>query len=524
MEPPDQWDVVFARVSTDDQVREGCSLLQQVAFASNAAARVGRHLIAAYVDPGKSATRLTFERRAGVRSLLEDVRGRKIRTIYAYKRDRISRTAIEWSIFLKTCATFGANIVFTCPEEPPIGQGAYGQFAEMIIIAAAELEASITRMRVRDSIANRFQNGEWIGGALPYGLCRGEDGKILPDPVEAPVVQEIFRLAKEELLGDMRIADRLNDQFPGSRRGGRWNRVQVMRVLRNRTYCGYLSLEMEVEREGQRKLECLERFCDKLPILVTEDDWKAVSEMRKSRTHSRGTSARRHRASPSLLLGLIRCGQCGRSMLARTVVQRYRRRDGSLSEKLVRYYFCPNGMMVRGCSYWGYASQTAVEEVVWGALISQLSFLGVNEILRMATEYEGHRSKEMRAKIVAARKEMSQTETALRRNQVCLERATDQRESDYYQARIRELVSQHDSQAQRLSELEALLRNRTPILTKEVVREALTRLPSIFADCPRERMRAMLVDAVDKVVWNPEQKTVDVVFRLQPPSGDFCAE
>jgi hypothetical protein len=37
-------------------------------------------------------------------------------------------------------------------------------------------------------------------------------------------------------------------------------------------------------------------------------------------------------------------------------------------------------------------------------------------------------------------------------------------------------------------------------------------------------MRAMLVDAVDKVVWYPGQKMVDVVFRLQPPSGDFCAE
>jgi len=86
-----RWTAVFARVSTSDQVKDGWSLQQQVTSGMDAARRDGTTVTAVYIDPGKSASRLTFDQRDGVRLLLNDIRQGSIGVLYTYKRDRVAR-------------------------------------------------------------------------------------------------------------------------------------------------------------------------------------------------------------------------------------------------------------------------------------------------------------------------------------------------------------------------------------------------------------------------------------------------
>lgn len=117
------WDVAVSRVSTDDQVREGCSLQHQVELAVAHATRLGQEIRTVYVDQGISATRRSLEERPGMRILLEDIRKGRVRNIFVYKRDRISRNTTEWISFLSMCAQHGVNIVITCPGETPVVRG-----------------------------------------------------------------------------------------------------------------------------------------------------------------------------------------------------------------------------------------------------------------------------------------------------------------------------------------------------------------------------------------------------------------
>lgn len=34
--------------------------------------------------------------------------------------------------------------------------------------------------------------GKWIGGKLPFGIIKKQDGTLAPDPDKAPVIKEIF--------------------------------------------------------------------------------------------------------------------------------------------------------------------------------------------------------------------------------------------------------------------------------------------------------------------------------------------
>lgn len=93
----ERWHVVFARVSTGEQVRDGGSIPQQIEGGLQAARRKGQAISAIYVDPGKSATRLAFDQRQGIRMLLDDVREGRVATIYVCKRDRVACQSGEWA-------------------------------------------------------------------------------------------------------------------------------------------------------------------------------------------------------------------------------------------------------------------------------------------------------------------------------------------------------------------------------------------------------------------------------------------
>lgn len=512
----DRHHVAFARVSSEMQVKDGRSLHQQVDDACRKAKSDGQEITAVYLDPALSATKLAFRQRPGISKLLEDIKADRIHTVYVFKRDRISRQLHEWAPFLKTCILHEVRIVFTCTGEPPLGTGAYGEFQENIIMSMAAFEANLTRMRVRDSVLSRFREGRWIGGVAPYGLKK-QDGRLVEDPVTGPIVKEIFELAHAQLWGTVRIADHLNRKFPGTRYGRMWTSHAVERVIKNKVYCGYLVMSFH-EADG-RPPSLMETPSAAIDPLVSEDRWNALATMRADRKRIYGSQPSRFLNSPSLLRGMLVCGVCGARMNSNCRVRTYCRKDGEVSRYRYRFYYCHRGARVHECcTYRGSVMQHNIDDVVIEACNSQVSLLNANEILERAKQYRAEQLADLRKLCETSRSALSRTESALERNQACLETCSPG-EFDFYKTRIKQLLVQRQEHQAHLKRIDlAYERSMQAGISEDEVRTALQDWPARFMEASRSDQRAMLKDVIEKVVWHPIERSVDIVFKFDPNS------
>ena len=67
-----------------------------------------------------------------------------------------------------------------------------GRLTLNILLSFAQFERELAGERVRDKIAASRQRGIWMGGMPPLGYDVIER-KLIPNPVEAQIVQEIFK-------------------------------------------------------------------------------------------------------------------------------------------------------------------------------------------------------------------------------------------------------------------------------------------------------------------------------------------
>jgi DNA invertase Pin-like site-specific DNA recombinase len=170
---------------------------------------------------------------------------------------------------------------------------------------------------VRKGHRRRRKDGKFPGGPAPYGYRRERteaDEIVLGiDPAPAQVVRRVFA---EYLAGhtQLQIARTLSADGVHTGRGGRWHQGTVANILRNPIYAGMLR-----DDDG---------YCEGIhePI-VDREIWERAQALRKARarTHKRG------RPSAGVHLfrkGMLRCGECGGSMVPRTS----RNRNGSFHE------------------------------------------------------------------------------------------------------------------------------------------------------------------------------------------------
>lgn len=173
-----------------------------------------------------------------------------------------------------------------------------------VLGAAALIEAWAARPwaerraeRVRRAMGDRALRGEALG--RPPAGYRVERHRLVPDPAEAEVIREMFRLAAEERLGTRRIAQRLQAAGLRTRRGGAWSAASIGGVLRNPVYEGTYRRRGVVIPQAHEALVPRARFREVQALL----DGRRVG----------GGAVRR--ARPYLFAGLVRCAACGGPMV-----------------------------------------------------------------------------------------------------------------------------------------------------------------------------------------------------------------
>jgi DNA invertase Pin-like site-specific DNA recombinase len=286
---------VYARVSTDEQAREGQSLGEQQRLGRERAHAAGfavgdRHV---YVDAmsGSRADRPAYQQ------MLADAAAGEFRTLYVWKFDRLGRDAEELLRARRMLEAAGVALV-SLTEGEAESTLIYGVRA---LVAQEEREK--IGERTRAGLAAVARQGRATGGQPPLGYRTVGKGRWEIDEREAPLVHLIDELYVGG-LGVNRIARTLSERGYRTRKGRLWAPRMILDILDHPTYRGVVRFKGELYPAGHEPIR-------------SEETWQRIQALRAARrsspTGGRGAQPKRH----LLTRGLLKCW-CGASMTART--------------------------------------------------------------------------------------------------------------------------------------------------------------------------------------------------------------
>lgn len=235
--------VVYVRVSTDEQAREGLSLEVQRARCLDYARALGLEVVGVFEDAGRSGRSLE---RPGVQAALAAAIEQRA-ALLVYALDRLTRSVRDLGALLEEVQ--GGVLELVSVTDNLNTSSAAGRLVVHVLGAVAQWQREAGNERVKDALAHARASGARLG-ALPLGLKRGSDrdahGRLVIElePEGAALqtrIVELSRRWRRDRVGEARprfawgalaaIAEQLNREGVTTARGARWRAESVRRVL-----------------------------------------------------------------------------------------------------------------------------------------------------------------------------------------------------------------------------------------------------------------------------------------------------
>ncbi len=329
--------VVYCRVSTDAQERDGTSLDTQ----ERACLELARARGWTVVDTIRDAASGYNLDRAGIVRLRQLLSQSAMDVLVAYAVDRLSRNQNQIGVVFDELQRGGAKLEFVTEK---FEDTAVGRF----ILAARAFIAEVER----EKIAERTMRGKEErarGGRIPQGFGRGCYGYVYNrqtghrdiEPFQAEVVRRIFH-RYAETRSYSKVSNELNDGGIAAFEGGRWYERTIRRLLMNESYTGRLiylrtkwvpTRSAKTGRTYRRRTDRpesdwieIEGAC---PRIIDDALWARVQAILADPARI----ARRPTPTFYLLRSRTRCGRCGSAVVGQNMTGP----SGSF-----RYYKCRN--------------------------------------------------------------------------------------------------------------------------------------------------------------------------------------
>ena len=227
--------IVYSRVSTDAQERDGTSLDTQERACLDFARQQGWRVAEAIRD---TASGYTLDR-PGMERIRLLIRDGAVDVLLSFAVDRLARNQTKLAVLLDEAEE--AGVVLECVTEK-VEDSPLGKLVMSLRAFAAEVE--------REKIVERTTRGKLErarSGRIPQGFGKGcygyaynpAIGQREIEPFQAEVVRRIFT-RYTELRSFDRVSHELNEQGITTYVGGKWHAIGVRRVLENESYTGRL--------------------------------------------------------------------------------------------------------------------------------------------------------------------------------------------------------------------------------------------------------------------------------------------
>jgi len=320
--------VLYARVSTPDQQREGYSIPAQIKLLEDYAALNGIVVVSSHVDV---ETARKSGRTAFGNMLRYLKRNPEVRIILVEKTDRLYRNLKDWAII----DDLGVEVHFV-KENVVMSDDCRSseKFVHGIKVLMAKAYIDNLSEETRKGMLEKAQQGHWPSFA-PIGYLNVRDGQgksvIAVDPARGPMVARLFDWYATGLYSLKEVTAKAREAGICYRRSGRpIGASTIHNILRNRLYAGSFEWLGETYQGVHEPL-------------VSAGIWDAVQQVMD------GCSATNVRAKPQRFpfTGLVKCGHCGCALVAQMQREKY------------IYYHCSG---FRGKCPEPYLRQEALEE------------------------------------------------------------------------------------------------------------------------------------------------------------------
>ena len=228
--------VIYVRVSTQEQAKEGYSVGEQIERLKKYCEAMGWEIVEVYIDPGYSGGSLD---RPGLQKMMRDLEGGGIDKVVVYKLDRLSRSQKDTlflieDVFLKNGTDF-VSMNENFDTSSPFGRAMIG-----ILAVFAQLEREQIKERMTMGKDARAKEGKWDGGGfepIGYDYIKADDMLVINE-YEMMQVKELSEL----FLAGVPIR-RIQTMFTEKgykHKHGVWHTKSMRNVLRSRVYLGYI--------------------------------------------------------------------------------------------------------------------------------------------------------------------------------------------------------------------------------------------------------------------------------------------
>lgn len=290
------------------------------------------------VDDGYSG--VSFDRPA-MKEMLSDIKAGRINCVVVKDLSRFGRNYIETGRYIEQVFPF-MGVRFIAINDGFDSVAAQSQADGMIIPFKNLINDAYSRdisIKVRSQISIRYKRGDYIGAFPVYGYfrCVTDKHKLEIDEFAASTIRDIFKW-KVEGVSNQKIACRLNEMgilspleykntlgwaFSTSFKLGamaKWSAQSVGRILKNEIYTGTMIQGKESSPNYKVKKKFKKPQSEWVVVenthepIVSKEEFALVNRLMSTDTRTSPTSDELY-----IFSGMMKCGQCGKSMIRRPV-------------------------------------------------------------------------------------------------------------------------------------------------------------------------------------------------------------
>ena len=317
---------LYLRVSTEDQAREGTSLIVQRENLEAFAKREGLEVYKVYSDDGISGA--TTDRPA-LAALMADAKGGKFGLVLVAKIDRFSRNLRDLLNLVDHLS--GHGVGFKSAGEPFDSTTSTGRMMFQQLGSFAEFERSRIAERVYPGMVKSAMQGNWLGSRFaPYGYTYNKAAKLLEVvESEAKVVRHVYALYLEG-KSSWAIGALLAKQGIRNRKGNCFGTKAIFDILKNQIYTGTIVWSAHHYDKTQKTPKGYKYVkCPTDKIIIARGKHKAIlsdevfARAQKLRAERR-IRCRRARPGDYILSGILFCEKCNHKYIGASSVCNHR--------------------------------------------------------------------------------------------------------------------------------------------------------------------------------------------------------
>lgn len=275
--------VAYMRVSTEKQAEEGNGLDSQKRDILSFAGKNEFVIKEWYVDDGYTGSNMN---RPALQRLINDCYNKKIKSVIAFKLDRLSRNMID-GLYIIEKIFLPNGVDFKCVHDSVNYESPMEQAYTQMMAVFSQLDKNTMMLRMRGGMLERVKKGYWMGGGnTPYCYRYDkESGTLLQIPERVEQVRNA-RLLFLKGYSDDKIRELL----------GFKSEMIVRKNLTSLVNVGMIPYKGEVYK-GLHE-----------PVF-TEGEFQELLKFRSERNKRKYVQF-----EANLLTGLCYCGECGCAM------------------------------------------------------------------------------------------------------------------------------------------------------------------------------------------------------------------